>query len=264
MVFTAEEGAGAHCHPGAMRLSLARISTGSTSALTSTRWKKPDITGRPRSPPRPAGPPGTPRTSQGIQMNRTGIEAALNDLLFNRGITLEEAADRHFTPGYRAAHGRRVGRPRRVPRPHQPPARHRRRRHGRGPRRAVRRRRVRRPAHLSHHQDGRHHRHRGGVRLRRPRPRRPLQPHRGNHPHAQGLRRRPQHRQRPLRDHAARTAHVSAADGHCPASEPPGPPRDAAADWFLCAPVCASGGAGRARPGTAGHPASLSGVSCSR
>ncbi len=25
MVFTAEEGAGAHCHPGAMRLALARI-----------------------------------------------------------------------------------------------------------------------------------------------------------------------------------------------------------------------------------------------
>jgi hypothetical protein len=25
MVFTAEEGAGAHCHPGAMRLSQARI-----------------------------------------------------------------------------------------------------------------------------------------------------------------------------------------------------------------------------------------------
>lgn len=25
MLFTAEEGAGAHCHPGAMRLALARI-----------------------------------------------------------------------------------------------------------------------------------------------------------------------------------------------------------------------------------------------
>ncbi|MFI5672478.1 nuclear transport factor 2 family protein [Streptomyces sp. NPDC051704] len=34
-------------------------------------------------------------------MTRTGIEAALNDLLFNRDITLEEAAERHFTPGYR-------------------------------------------------------------------------------------------------------------------------------------------------------------------
>ncbi|MFE4857844.1 nuclear transport factor 2 family protein [Streptomyces sp. NPDC056670] len=34
-------------------------------------------------------------------MNRTGIEAALNDLLFNRDITLDEAADRHFAPDYR-------------------------------------------------------------------------------------------------------------------------------------------------------------------
>lgn len=34
-------------------------------------------------------------------MNRTGIESALNDLLFNRDITLEEAAERHFAPGYR-------------------------------------------------------------------------------------------------------------------------------------------------------------------
>ncbi|MCX5009583.1 nuclear transport factor 2 family protein [Streptomyces sp. NBC_00555] len=34
-------------------------------------------------------------------MNRTCIEAALNDLLFNHDITLEKAADRHFTPGYR-------------------------------------------------------------------------------------------------------------------------------------------------------------------
>ncbi|MFI6149182.1 nuclear transport factor 2 family protein [Streptomyces sp. NPDC051109] len=34
-------------------------------------------------------------------MTRTGIEVALNDLLFNRDITVEEAADRHFTPEYR-------------------------------------------------------------------------------------------------------------------------------------------------------------------
>ncbi|MGI5450639.1 nuclear transport factor 2 family protein [Streptomyces sp. CA-243310] len=34
-------------------------------------------------------------------MTRTGIEAALNDLLFNRDITLEEAAERHTTPGCR-------------------------------------------------------------------------------------------------------------------------------------------------------------------
>lgn len=34
-------------------------------------------------------------------MSRTGIEPALNDLLFNRDLTLEEAADRHFTPEYR-------------------------------------------------------------------------------------------------------------------------------------------------------------------
>ncbi|KMO94162.1 hypothetical protein [Streptomyces roseus] len=34
-------------------------------------------------------------------MNRTGIEAALNDLIFNRDLTVEEAADRHFTPEYR-------------------------------------------------------------------------------------------------------------------------------------------------------------------
>ncbi|MFG3281281.1 nuclear transport factor 2 family protein [Streptomyces sp. NPDC048111] len=34
-------------------------------------------------------------------MARTGIEAALNDLLFNRDITLDEAADRHFAPDYR-------------------------------------------------------------------------------------------------------------------------------------------------------------------
>ncbi|GAA2301809.1 nuclear transport factor 2 family protein [Streptomyces caniferus] len=34
-------------------------------------------------------------------MSRTGIEPALNDLLFNRDLTLEEAADRHFAPEYR-------------------------------------------------------------------------------------------------------------------------------------------------------------------
>ncbi|MEV5277130.1 MULTISPECIES: nuclear transport factor 2 family protein [unclassified Streptomyces] len=34
-------------------------------------------------------------------MNRTGIAAALNDLLLNRDITVAEAADRHFTPEYR-------------------------------------------------------------------------------------------------------------------------------------------------------------------
>ncbi|MFD5511690.1 nuclear transport factor 2 family protein [Streptomyces sp. NPDC127051] len=34
-------------------------------------------------------------------MTRTGIKAALNDLLFNRDITVEEAADRYFTPEYR-------------------------------------------------------------------------------------------------------------------------------------------------------------------
>ncbi|MCX5384460.1 nuclear transport factor 2 family protein [Streptomyces sp. NBC_00083] len=34
-------------------------------------------------------------------MTRTGIAAALNDLLFNRGITLDEAAERHFAPDYR-------------------------------------------------------------------------------------------------------------------------------------------------------------------
>ncbi|KOU32220.1 hypothetical protein ADK52_02045 [Streptomyces sp. WM6372] len=34
-------------------------------------------------------------------MTRTRIEAALNDLIFNRDITVEEAADRHFTPEYR-------------------------------------------------------------------------------------------------------------------------------------------------------------------
>ncbi|MFJ9818641.1 nuclear transport factor 2 family protein [Streptomyces sp. NPDC101151] len=34
-------------------------------------------------------------------MTRTGIKAALNDLLFNRDITLDEAAARHFAPDYR-------------------------------------------------------------------------------------------------------------------------------------------------------------------
>ncbi|MEU6220364.1 nuclear transport factor 2 family protein [Streptomyces sp. NPDC047022] len=34
-------------------------------------------------------------------MTHTGIEAALSDLLFNRDLTLDEAADRHFTPDYR-------------------------------------------------------------------------------------------------------------------------------------------------------------------
>ncbi|MFB7053022.1 nuclear transport factor 2 family protein [Streptomyces vinaceus] len=34
-------------------------------------------------------------------MTRTGIAAALNDLIFSRDLTVEEAADRHFTPEYR-------------------------------------------------------------------------------------------------------------------------------------------------------------------
>ncbi|MFF2519008.1 nuclear transport factor 2 family protein [Streptomyces sp. NPDC058086] len=34
-------------------------------------------------------------------MTRTGIKAALTDLLLNEDITLTEAADRHFTPDYR-------------------------------------------------------------------------------------------------------------------------------------------------------------------
>ncbi|TQK42473.1 SnoaL-like protein [Streptomyces sp. SLBN-118] len=34
-------------------------------------------------------------------MTRTGIKAALTDLLLNDEITLDEAADRHFTPDYR-------------------------------------------------------------------------------------------------------------------------------------------------------------------
>ncbi|WP_310727752.1 nuclear transport factor 2 family protein [Streptomyces sp. N2A] len=34
-------------------------------------------------------------------MTRTGIEAALTDLLFNGDLTLQEAADRHFAPEYR-------------------------------------------------------------------------------------------------------------------------------------------------------------------
>ncbi|MER5858659.1 hypothetical protein ABT131_24065 [Streptomyces sp900105245] len=40
-------------------------------------------------------------------MARTGIEAALNDLLFDRALTLQEGADRHVTPEYRRhAYGR--------------------------------------------------------------------------------------------------------------------------------------------------------------
>ncbi|MEU9988840.1 nuclear transport factor 2 family protein [Streptomyces sp. NPDC048045] len=34
-------------------------------------------------------------------MTRTGIKAALTDLLLDEDITLTEAADRHFTPDYR-------------------------------------------------------------------------------------------------------------------------------------------------------------------
>ncbi|MGV9567107.1 nuclear transport factor 2 family protein [Streptomyces sp. NPDC003480] len=34
-------------------------------------------------------------------MNPTGVAAALTDLIFNTDITVEEAADRHFAPGYR-------------------------------------------------------------------------------------------------------------------------------------------------------------------
>ncbi|MFI5523205.1 nuclear transport factor 2 family protein [Streptomyces platensis] len=34
-------------------------------------------------------------------MTRTGIEAALNDLLFARDLTVQDAADRHFAPEYR-------------------------------------------------------------------------------------------------------------------------------------------------------------------
>ncbi|MFJ8563528.1 nuclear transport factor 2 family protein [Streptomyces sp. NPDC093514] len=34
-------------------------------------------------------------------MTRTGISAALTDLLLNRDLTVEEAADRHFAPEYR-------------------------------------------------------------------------------------------------------------------------------------------------------------------
>lgn len=34
-------------------------------------------------------------------MTRTGIKAALTDLLLNEDVTLEKAADRHFTPDYR-------------------------------------------------------------------------------------------------------------------------------------------------------------------
>ncbi|MFB6515990.1 nuclear transport factor 2 family protein [Streptomyces virginiae] len=34
-------------------------------------------------------------------MTRTGITAALTDLLLNRDLTVQEAADRHFAPKYR-------------------------------------------------------------------------------------------------------------------------------------------------------------------
>ncbi|MFF4960295.1 nuclear transport factor 2 family protein [Streptomyces sp. NPDC001222] len=34
-------------------------------------------------------------------MNRTGIATALTDLLFDSGLDLREAADRHFAPDYR-------------------------------------------------------------------------------------------------------------------------------------------------------------------
>ncbi|MFE6738472.1 nuclear transport factor 2 family protein [Streptomyces tubercidicus] len=34
-------------------------------------------------------------------MIRTGIKAALDDLVFSRELTVQEAADRHFTPEYR-------------------------------------------------------------------------------------------------------------------------------------------------------------------
>ncbi|MFI1364625.1 nuclear transport factor 2 family protein [Streptomyces griseochromogenes] len=34
-------------------------------------------------------------------MNRTGVKAALTDLIFNTDLTVQEAADRHFTPEYR-------------------------------------------------------------------------------------------------------------------------------------------------------------------
>ncbi|MGA5560672.1 nuclear transport factor 2 family protein [Streptomyces platensis] len=34
-------------------------------------------------------------------MTRTGIEAALNDLLFASDLTVQDAADRHFAPEYR-------------------------------------------------------------------------------------------------------------------------------------------------------------------
>ncbi|GAO11299.1 hypothetical protein TPA0598_08_02100 [Streptomyces lydicamycinicus] len=34
-------------------------------------------------------------------MTRTGIETALNDLLFARDLTVQDAADRHFAPEYR-------------------------------------------------------------------------------------------------------------------------------------------------------------------
>ncbi|MGP8299513.1 nuclear transport factor 2 family protein [Streptomyces inhibens] len=34
-------------------------------------------------------------------MTRTDIKAAITDLIFNSGLTVQEAADRHFTPQYR-------------------------------------------------------------------------------------------------------------------------------------------------------------------
>ncbi|MEW9515299.1 nuclear transport factor 2 family protein [Streptomyces tubercidicus] len=34
-------------------------------------------------------------------MTRTGIKAALNDLIFSRDLTVQDAAERHFTPEYR-------------------------------------------------------------------------------------------------------------------------------------------------------------------
>ncbi|MGW8552742.1 nuclear transport factor 2 family protein [Streptomyces tubercidicus] len=34
-------------------------------------------------------------------MIRTGIKAALNDLIFSRDLTVQDAAERHFTPEYR-------------------------------------------------------------------------------------------------------------------------------------------------------------------
>lgn len=34
-------------------------------------------------------------------MTRTGIQAALTDLIFSKDLTVEQAADRHFAPDYR-------------------------------------------------------------------------------------------------------------------------------------------------------------------